>query len=282
MFTVLEKKVLADEIKLFEVHAPQVAKRAKAGQFIILRVDEKGERIPLTIADYDREKGTITIVFQEVGKTTRVLGTLNKGDSILDFAGPLGMPSHIEKTGRVVCIGGGVGVAPIYPITRALREAGNHVTGIIGARNKEILFWEDKMRQVAGELFITTDDGSYGRKGFVTDVLKELIEKNNCMPDLVVAVGPLPMMKAVSMLTREYGVKTIVSLNSIMVDGTGMCGACRVTVGGETRFACVEGPEFDGHLVDFDEMSLRARFFQKEEQQSMQKYLCSCGGKCNG
>ncbi len=281
MFGILEKKILADEIKLFKVYAPGIAQKAQPGQFIILRINDKGERIPLTIADFDRKKGTISIVFQEIGKTTKMLGLLEEGDTILDFVGPLGMPSHVAKIGRVVCIGGGVGVAPIFPITRALKEAENDVTGIIGARSKNILFWEDQMASVTDRLFVTTDDGSHGRKGFVTDVLKELIEGDKGIPDLVVAVGPLPMMKAVSMLTKGFGIKTIVSLNSIMVDGTGMCGACRVTVGGETKFACVDGPEFDGHKVNFDEMSLRAKFFEDEEKQAMQKYLCSCGGKCN-
>ncbi|HZK18377.1 MAG TPA: sulfide/dihydroorotate dehydrogenase-like FAD/NAD-binding protein [Clostridia bacterium] len=281
MFRILEKKILADEIKLFKMYAPGIAQKAKPGQFIILRINEKGERIPLTIADFDQNEGTITIVFQEVGKTTKMLGLLEEGDTVLDFVGPLGMPSHVEEIGKVVCVGGGVGVAPIYPITRALKGAGNDVTGIIGARSKNILFWEDEMRSVTDRLFVTTDDGSHGRKGFVTDILKGLIDEDNGRPDLVVAVGPLPMMKAVSMLTREFGIKTVVSLNSIMVDGTGMCGACRVTVGDETRFACVDGPEFDGHKVNFDEMSLRAKFFEEEEKQSMRNYLCSCGGKCN-
>lgn len=279
MYKILEKQDLAESLKLFVIDAPKVAKKAKAGQFVILRVSEQGERIPLTIADFDREKGTVTIVFQEVGKTTRLLGAKEAGDTIQNFVGPLGNPSHIKNYGRVVCVGGGVGIAPVHPIARALKEAGNEVIGIIGARTKDLLFWEEKMRQACTELLITTDDGSYVRKGFVTDVLKEVIEERGSV-DLVIAIGPLPMMKFVSMLTKEYGIKTIVSLNSIMVDGTGMCGACRVTVGGETKFTCVDGPEFDGHQVDFDEMDRRARIFYDEERRALQ--VCECGGKCNG
>jgi len=279
VYKILEKQDLAESLKLFVIDAPKVAQKAQAGQFIILRVNEKGERIPLTIADFDREKGTVTIVFQEVGKSTKLLGAQRAGDTIQNFVGPLGNPSHIQKYGRVVCVGGGMGIAPVHPIARALKEAGNEVIGIIGARTKELLFWEEKMRKACSELLITTDDGSYARKGFVTDVLREVIEKRGNV-DLVIAIGPLPMMKFVSLLTKEYGIKTIVSLNSIMVDGTGMCGACRVTVGGETKFTCVDGPEFDGHQVDFEEMGRRARIFYDEEQQALR--ACECGGKCSG
>ncbi|WP_027719269.1 sulfide/dihydroorotate dehydrogenase-like FAD/NAD-binding protein [Desulfovirgula thermocuniculi] len=281
MFKILEKEVFSPVIKKMVVEAPRVARRCQAGQFVILRVQENGERIPLTIADFDREKGTITIVFQEVGKTTKLLGTLNAGDYILDFVGPLGTPSHIENFGTVVCVGGGVGIAPVFPIARALKEAGNYVISIIGARTKELLFWEDRMREVSDELLVTTDDGSYVRKGFVTDVLKELIEqrgKENI--NLVLAIGPQPMMRACCKVTGEYGIKTIVSLNSLMVDGTGMCGCCRVTVGGQTRFVCVDGPEFDGHQVDWDILARRSATFRQEEQRALELYTgqCKCGG----
>lgn len=285
MYRILKKEVLAPTLYLFEIEAPLVAKKAQAGQFIILRIHDEGERIPLTIADFDREKGTITCVFQEVGKTTRELGALNEGDSIKDFVGPLGEASHIKNYGRVVCVGGGVGVAPVHPIARALKEAGNEVIGIIGARNKDLLFWEDKMSAACSELRVTTDDGSYVRKGFVTDVLKEVIEEKKDIA-LCIAIGPWPMMRAVCNLTKEYNVKTVVSLNSIMVDGTGMCGCCRVSVGSETKFACVDGPEFDGHLVDWAEMARRSTIYKPQEQLAMERYTakaehkCSCG--CGG
>lgn len=283
MYRITRKVALAPTLNQFEIEAPLVSRKAAPGQFIILRIHDQGERIPLTIADFDKGKGTITCVFQEVGKTTRELGNLNEGDSLRDFVGPLGSPTHIENYGRVVCVGGGVGVAPVHPIARALKQAGNEVVGIIGARTKELLFWEDKMRAACSELRVTTDDGSYVRKGFVTDVLREVIEEKKDL-GLCVAIGPLPMMRAVSNLTREYGLKTIVSLNSIMVDGTGMCGCCRVTVDGKTRFACVDGPEFDGHQVDFDEMARRAVIYKSQEQLAQERYLdrinhrCSCSG----
>jgi ferredoxin--NADP+ reductase len=285
MYKILKKEILAPTLNLFEIQAPLVAKKAKAGQFVILRTHEAGERIPLTIADFDQEKGTITCVFQEVGKTTKELGALAEGDCIKDFVGPLGEPSHIEKYGRVACVGGGVGVAPVHPIARALKEAGNQVTGIIGARTKELLFWEDKMRAACSELRVATDDGSYVRKGFVTDLLKEAIEEKGDIT-LCIAIGPLPMMRAVCNLTKLYNLKTIVSLNSTMVDGTGMCGCCRVTVGGETKFACVDGPEFDGHQVDFDEMARRSAIYKPQEKIALERYnsqgvhKCSCG--CGG
>jgi NAD(P)H-flavin reductase len=278
MFKILKKEVLADTLKLFEIEAPKVAKKAEAGQFIILRIDEKGERIPLTIADFDREAGTITIIFAEIGKTTKQLGTMEVGDSILDFVGPLGVPSHVEKYGRVVCIGGGVGVAPVYPITRALKEAGNEVISIMGSRCKDLLFWEDKMAAASHDALVCTDDGSYKEKGFVTNLLQKVIDEKGPI-DLVVAIGPLPMMKACCEVTRPHGIKTLVSLNSIMVDGTGMCGACRVTIGNETKFVCVDGPDFDGHLVDFDEQFRRAKIFKDEEARALAKG--SCGGGCS-
>ncbi len=286
MYKILKKETLAPAIKLFEIEAPLVAGKAAAGQFVILRAHDHGERIPLTIADFDREKGAITCVFQEVGKTTRELGTLDQGDCIRDFVGPLGNPTHIENYGRVVCVGGGVGVAPVHPIARALKEAGNEVIGIMGARTAELVFWEDRMRLACSELRVTTDDGSYTRKGFVTDLLREVIEEKGDIA-LCIAIGPLPMMRAVVDLTSKYNLKTVVSLNSLMVDGTGMCGCCRVTVGGETKFTCVDGPEFDGRLVDFAEITRRAVTYKPQEQAALdlysqkggQKCQCGCGGE---
>ncbi|NLJ76788.1 MAG: sulfide/dihydroorotate dehydrogenase-like FAD/NAD-binding protein [Peptococcaceae bacterium] len=280
MYKVLKKEILAPSIKLFQIEAPLVARKAMAGQFIILRVHARGERIPLTIADFDREKGLITCVFQEVGKTTWELGALNEGDCVQDFVGPLGVPSQIDNYGRVVCVGGGVGVAPVYPIARALREAGNEVIGVMGARTADLVFWEDKMKAACSELQVTTDDGSYARKGFVTDVLQEVIEKKGDIA-LCIAIGPPPMMRAVANLTRQYNLKTIVSLNSLMVDGTGMCGCCRVNVGGETKFTCVDGPEFDGHLVDFDEMARRSVIYKPQEQAALNLYNKKGSQKCH-
>jgi len=242
-----------------------VAKKAQAGQFVILRIDEKGERIPLTIADYDREQGTITIICMEVGKTTKQLGTLNVGDSIENFAGPLGIASEVKNYGNVICVGGGVGIAPLYPIVRALKEAGNYVISILGAKNKKLLLLEEEIESFSDEFFITTDDGSKGHKGFVSDVLQKQID-NKGKIDMVMAIGPVIMMKVVADLTKKYDIKTLVSLNPIMVDGTGMCGGCRVSVGEKTKFACVDGPEFDGHEVDFKNLMLRNRRFLKEEE----------------
>jgi ferredoxin--NADP+ reductase len=284
MYRILEKQVISPVIKQMVIAAPKVAKKCQAGQFVILRTHEEGERIPLTIADFDRLQGTITIVYQEVGKTTRKLGALEAGDCLRDFVGPLGTPSHIENFGTVICVGGGVGIAPVFPIARGFREAGNYVIGIIGSRAKELMFWEDRMREACSELFVTTDDGSYIRKGFVTDVLKEVIEeRGKDQIGVVLAIGPQPMMQACCNLTKKYSVKTIVSLNSLMVDGTGMCGCCRVTVGGQTKFVCVDGPEFDGHQVDFAELARRSAFFQEEEKLSLelqQAGICGCG--CGG
>ena len=267
MYEILEKQILSATVKLMKVKAPLVAKNAQAGQFIILRIDEEGERIPLTIADFDRKKGTITIIFMEVGKTTRQLGTLGVGDYLLNFVGPLGTASEIENFGTVVCIGGGVGIAPLYPIIRALKQAGNHVISILGARNEKLLMLEKEIEEFSDELFICTDDGSRGTKGFVSNILQNLIDEGKEI-NIVWAIGPVIMMKVVAELTRKYDLKTIVSLNPIMVDGTGMCGGCRVTVGGETKFACVDGPEFDGHLVDFDNLMLRNRRFIREEEKA--------------
>ncbi len=277
MFKILKKEVLSTKLQLMEVEAPLVARNAQPGQFVILRVDEKGERIPLTIADFDKHRGSITIIFAEVGLTTCKLGCLKVGDYLQDFVGPLGHPSEIQQYGTAVCIGGGVGVAPVFPITRALKEAGNEVISIIGSRNQQLLFWAEEMRAVSDELLITSDDGSVGEKGLVTEPLRAMLEKGKKI-DVVYAIGPLVMMRAVAETTRPYGVKTVVSLNSIMVDGTGMCGACRVTVGNETKFSCVDGPEFDGHLVDFNEQLRRAKIFVDAEQRAFASG--SCGGKC--
>ncbi len=277
MFKILKKEELSESITLFDIDAKDIAKKAKPGNFIVLKIHEEGERIPLTIADFDREKGTITTVFQKVGKSTYHLGALNEGDFITDVIGPLGIPSHIENFGKVVCIGGGVGIAPIYPITKALKEAGNIIISIIGARTKSLLFWEEKMRKVSDELIITTDDGSYGRKAVVTIPLEELLKEGNI--NLVVAIGPAIMMKFACKTTEKYNVKTIVSLNSIMIDATGMCGGCRVGVGGETKFCCVDGPEFDGHKVDFDLLMERQKMYLDEERLAMQRYREKMGVK---
>jgi ferredoxin--NADP+ reductase len=271
MFRIVKKKELSDLVTLFEIEARTIARKAKAGNFFVLRIHEQGERIPLTIADFDTDRGTITTVFQKVGKTTHHLGTLNAGDSILDVIGPLGMSSHIENFGKVVCVGGGVGIAPIFPIARALRDAGNKVISIIGARSKDLLFWEDKMRSVSDELIVATDDGSYGRKAVVTVPLDEILREQKDV-SRVIAIGPAIMMKFVCVTTEKHNVKTIVSLNSIMVDATGMCGACRVEVGGETKFACVDGPEFDGHKVDFALLMSRQRMYPEEEGLSLERF----------
>jgi len=271
LYAIAEKQVLGPVTKLFVIEAPDIAKKAQAGQFVILRVSEKGERIPLTIADYDRDQGTITVVVQEIGKTSTELGTLEEGDELASFTGPLGKATEIENYGTVVLVGGGLGIAPIYPICRSLREAGNKVIAIIAARTKDLLFWEDKMHEVADEVIVTTDDGSYGRKALATVPLKELVEQDDSIKRIW-AIGPAIMMKFCALTTKPFGVKTIVSLNSIMVDGTGMCGACRVSVGGQTRFACVDGPEFDGHLVDWDLLLSRQRMYQDLEKLAMEAY----------
>lgn len=278
MYRILVKETLTPVTKLYVIEAPEVARKARAGQFIILRVVEQGERIPLTIADYDGEAGTVTIVVQEVGKTTKLLGTLNEGDCLASFTGPLGIPTEIENYGTVVVVGGGLGIAPIYPICRSLREAGNHVIGIIGARSANLLFWEDKMRSVTDELIVCTDDGSYARKALVTVPLKELLESGRKV-DRVWGIGPAIMMKFIALTTKPFGVKTIVSLNSIMVDGTGMCGACRVSVGGKTRFACVDGPEFDGHEVDWDLLLSRQRIYLDLEKLALEAFERQLAGE---
>lgn len=271
MAKILKKEVLTPQIKLMVVEAPWVAKKAKPGQFVIVRVCEEGERIPLTIADFDPVLGTVTIIFQEVGKTTMMLGELNEGDEILDFVGPLGREIEEKYFGHVVCVGGGVGIAPTYPKAKALKACGNRITSIIGARTRNLLFWEDKMREVSDVLYVTTDDGTYGEKGFVTHVLERILRSEKV--DLVVAVGPVMMMKMVSSLARDHGVPVLVSLNPIMVDGTGMCGCCRVTVDGQCKFTCVDGPVFDGWKVDFDELLARQRTYLEEERRALDLYL---------
>jgi len=276
MAKILKKDVLSENIVRMDIEAPEIARKRKAGQFVILRIHEKGERIPLTIVDSNPERGVVTIIFQVVGHTTALLSTLSKGDEILDFQGPLGNPTEVEMFGHVVCIGGGVGVGVIYPITKALKERGNRVTSIIGARTKGLLILEQEIAGVSDHLIVMTDDGSYGTPGFVSHALKNLIEGGEKI-DRVFAIGPVPMMKAISECTRPYGIKTIVSLNAIMVDGTGMCGACRVSVGGETRFTCVDGPEFDGHEVDFDLLMKRLRMYCREERISYERDQCRCG-----
>jgi ferredoxin--NADP+ reductase len=277
MYKIVKKKELNSDVKLMVVDAPFVARKAEPGQFVMLRVNETGERIPLTIADYDREKGTITIIFQEVGKTTKLLGALEEGEYILDFAGPLGKASHFGEVKKAAVIGGGLGTAIAYPQAKKLNSLGVSVDTIIGFRNKGLIILEEEMREVSDRLFVTTDDGSYGIGGFVSDVLKNLIEEGNKY-DLVVVIGPLVMMKVVSNLTKEYGIKTIVSMNPVMIDGTGMCGGCRVTVGGKTMFACVDGPDFDGHQVDFDEAIRRQAMYKDEEKQSLKEHECKLEG----
>lgn len=278
MYEVLEKKILSPGVKQMVIHAPLVARKAQPGEFIILRVNEEGERIPLTIQDFNRETGAISLIFQEVGVTTRQLGEVEVGESLADFVGPLGKPTHIEKMGTVVCVGGGIGVAPIYPIARALKEAGNTVISIVGSRTKDLLILEPEMHQASSELIITTDDGTYGRKGFVTQVLQEIIETGQPIAE-VIAIGPVVMMRAVAETTRPHGIKTVVSLNPIMVDGTGMCGGCRVSVGDATKFACVDGPEFDGHQVDFAGLMNRQKMYKDQEKQAGEHTHCG-GGAC--
>jgi ferredoxin--NADP+ reductase len=260
---------------LNEVEAPRIAARAEPGQFVILKAGEDGERVPLTMAETDPEKGTITIIYMVVGKSTELFKTLQPGDGFQDVIGPLGKPTRIDGKGTVVCVGGGTGVAVLHPIARGMKEAGSRVKAIIGARNRDLLILEEMMARASDELHVCTDDGSRGRKGFVTEVLKEELDKGGV--DQVVAIGPVPMMKFVSLLTKEYGVPTLVSLNPIMVDGTGMCGGCRVTVGGKTRFGCVDGPEFDGHQVDFDELMLRLRAYSEQERQSAELFTTMGG-----
>lgn len=273
MFKIVNKKELNSMVTLLEIEAPFVAKKAQAGQFIIFRVDEQGERVPLTIADYDREKGTVTIIFQKAGLSTQLLGAKEVGETILDFVGPLGTPTDYEDFKKVAVIGGGVGCAIAFPQAKTLHNMGVEVDVIAGFRNKDIVILEEEMKNVSTNYYLMTDDGSYGEKGFVTDKLKSLIEAGNNY-DAVIAIGPIPMMKFVSLTTKPYGIKTIVSLNPIMIDGTGMCGGCRVTVGGEIKFACVDGPDFDGHLVDFDELMNRNSTYRNQEEDDGKTHMC--------
>ncbi len=275
MYMILNKRVLNSEVTALTIDAPFIAKKVQPGQFVIVRIDDKGERVPLTVADFDREQGTVTIIFQAIGFSTKKLARLNIGDSIADCVGPLGLPTEFGAPKKAIVIGGGVGCAIAYPQAKALYNMGVDTTVIAGFRNKDIVILEDEMKAVSNELYITTDDGSYGKKGFVTDVLADLI--SNDTYDLVIAIGPVPMMKFVAKTTKEQKIKTIVSLNPVMIDGTGMCGGCRVTVGGEIKFACVDGPDFDGHLVDFDELMRRNGFYREEEA-----HACRMEAEING
>ncbi len=271
MFKIVKREEMSEgNVILNEIEAPKIAAKARPGQFVILKANEDGERIPLTMADTDPQKGTITVIYMVVGKSTALFKTLQVGDGYQDVIGPLGKATHIEKVGTVVCVGGGTGIAVLHPITRALKEAGNHVISIVGARSKDLLILEDQMKAASNELRICTDDGSYGHHGFVTEVLKEILEAGKV--DQAVAIGPVPMMKFVSLITKEYNVPTMVSLNPIMVDGTGMCGGCRVTIGGQTKFACVDGPEFDGHQVDYDELMTRLQAYCEDEKKCYNEF----------
>jgi ferredoxin--NADP+ reductase len=273
VFRILEKREMAERtVCEFKIEARDIARKAERGQLVVIRANETGERIPLTMAGTDPEAGTINIIFQVVGKTTALLRSLEVDDEILDIIGPLGVPTHIKKFGTVICVGGGTGVAVMYPITKAYKEAGNHVIAIIGSRTKDLLILEEEMTAASHDLRVTTDDGSYGHHGFVTDVLKQILDERDDVK-LVVGIGPVPMMKFLCKMTKEYDVRTVVSLNPIMVDATGMCGACRVSVGGKTRFCCVDGPEFDGHQVDFDELVKRQRAYLTEEKASMDQFM---------
>ncbi len=278
MFRIAKKRALNPQVTLMEIEAPRIAKKVKPGQFIMLRIDEFGERIPLTVADFDVGAGTVTIIFQKVGKTTMALGELSEGSFILDFAGPLGVPTHLKGYKHAAVIGGGLGTAIAYPQAKALHRMGASVDVVAGFRSKDLIILEDEVRAISDHTYITTDDGSNGSKGFVTDVLKSLIEQGNHY-DVVIAIGPLVMMRAVSNLTKAYGIKTIVSLNTTMIDGTGMCGGCRVTVGGEIKFACVDGPDFDGHLVDFDEAIMRSQMYKASEREALDRHQCRLEGK---
>ena len=282
MYKIIKKDVLNPQVKRMVIEAPLIAKKAEPGQFIIFRIDEAGERVPLTIADYDKEAGTVTIIFQEVGKTTRQLGAMEAGDSLLDFVGPLGRASELVGFKKVAVVGGGLGTAIAYPQAKKLHALGSSVHVITGFRNKDLIILEDEVRAVSDKAVIMTDDGSNGNQGFVTNALRQLIEDGEAY-DMVIAIGPLVMMRAVCDVTREFGIKTIISMNPVMIDGTGMCGGCRVIVGGETKFACVDGPDFDGHLVDFDTAIRRQAMFKDKERQSLEEHECRMTGvKKNG
>jgi ferredoxin/flavodoxin---NADP+ reductase len=280
VFPILETKEIAKNVFFQKIQAPRVAKKRKAGQFLVLRRTEDGERIPLTIVSSDAGEGSVTIIFQAVGKSTTEFAGMKTGDAYLDVVGPLGLATHIEKFGTVVGIGGGIGTAPLLPIATAIKEAGNRLLSIVGARTKDLLILEDEMRAVSDEIVVTTDDGSYAKKGFVTTALQEFIDRGEKI-DLCIGIGPVPMMRAVAEVTRPHGIKTMVSLNPIMVDATGMCGACRVSVGGKTKFVCVDGPEFDGHEVDFKELVMRNRAYLREEKTAMER-IEHKDGKCMG
>lgn len=274
MFKIVSAEFLAPEVKRFEIEAPKIAAKRKAGQFVIVRISAHGERIPLTIADSSVERGTITIIVQGIGKTTREINEHQTGDFFMDVVGPLGLPSHIEYFGTAVSIGGGVGTAIAFPTAKALKEAGNHTISIIGGKSKEYVILEKELRSICDEVYPTTDDGSYGYHGFVTGKLKDIIESGTKV-DFVLAIGPIPMMKAVADVTRPYGIKTVVSLNPVMVDGTGMCGGCRAVVGGQTVFVCVDGPEFDAHEVDFTLLMKRNNTYKNEEKSALDKHVCN-------
>jgi ferredoxin--NADP+ reductase len=276
MNRILEKQILSDVTKLMVVEAPHVARKAQAGQFVIVRIEEHSERIPLTIADFDRQAGTVTLIFQQVGKSTEQMATLEVGDQFATVAGPLGHPTEIENYGTIVCVGGGVGIAPIFPIARALKEVGNDVISIIGARTGDYLFWEDRMRAVSNELIVCTDDGSYGRKALVTEPLKELLQTRTGQIARIWAIGPAVMMKFVALTTKPFDVPTIVSLNTIMVDGTGMCGGCRVETTSGPQFVCVDGPEFDGHKVNWDNLLSRVGFYREQEKLALERWQHEC------
>lgn len=276
MFTIRKKECLSSGIYRYEIKAPRLARKTQPGQFVILRTDERGERIPLTVADFDQDKGSITLIFQVVGASTELLARMEEGDALLDLVGPLGQPSHIAAgIGTVVCVGGGIGIAPVYPIARGMKRVGNRVISILGAKSRDILIMEEEMRAVSAEVLVTTNDGSYGIEGFVTTALKELFERGEKI-DLIYAIGPVVMMKNVVETARPWGVKTIVSLNPVMVDGTGMCGGCRVEVGGKTKFACVDGPEFDGAVVDFAQLSARQGMY-REMEAAARAHVCRLG-----
>lgn len=275
---VIDNVKISDLIWKMRIEVPRLVTKAKAGQFVILRVNDEGERVPMSIAGLDKEKGILTIVYQVVGKTSALMTTVPKGGELSDCVGPLGLPSHVENWGTACVIGGGIGIAPIYPIARAYKEAGNKLITIVGSRSKELLFYEEEHKAIADELYICTDDGSYGHHGFVSDMLKKLLD-DGVKIGMIMAIGPVPMMKVVSNLTKGYNVPTWVSLNPLMIDGTGMCGGCRVSIGGETKFACVDGPDFDGHKVDFDLLTKRLSAYHEQEREAMKRFLADPGCK---
>ena len=279
MYKVVRKERVADVVTLLEVEAPAIAAKARAGQFVIVRLREDTERVPLTISDWNREAGTLTIIFQHIGRSTHELGTIEPGESLRDVVGPLGRATEVERFGTVVCVGGGIGVAELRPIAKAMKQAGNTVISIIGARDKSLVILEDEMRAASDEFYVTTDNGTYGRKGFVSDVLADILKEGRKI-DVVYAIGPVPMMKVIAEQTRPHGLKTIVSLDAIMIDGTGMCGACRVTVGGQTKFTCVDGPDFDAHQVNWDELVARKKMYLRQEKEQLERYLEGCAGGC--